>query len=295
LVLKASHAQGEEEMRPMRGRVCVVTGATAGIGLATAEALARLGATVVAVGRNAEAGERLADRLREETGNVQIEFLRADLSLQSEVRALAAGVLRRHARLHVLVNNVGAYFLGRRMTAEGFEATFALNYWNVFLLTRLLLEALQAGVPSRIVNVSSDSHRGARLDLAAVARACGGSGLNAYGQSKVALTSFTYELARRLEGSGVTVNAVHPGFVASSMYEDIALLRRVVAPVVRRVGKPVEAGADTVVYLAAAPEVGGVTGKYVVDRKAVRSAPATYDEDLAGRLWELSEKMVGLG
>jgi NAD(P)-dependent dehydrogenase (short-subunit alcohol dehydrogenase family) len=285
----------DEKPRPLNGRVCMVTGATAGIGLATAEALARLGATVVAVGRNAEAGERLADRLRKETGNRQIEFLRADLSLQSEVRALAAGFLRRHARLHVLVNNVGAYFLGRRTTAEGFEATFALNYWNVFLLTRLLLEPLQAGVPSRIVNVSSDSHRGARLDLAAVERARGGSGLNAYGQSKVALTSFTYELARRLAGSGVTVNAVHPGFVASSMYDEYPLLRWLVAPIVRRVGKPVEAGADTVVYLASSSEVEGVTGQYFVDRKAVRSSPATYDGEGAGRLWTLTERMVGLG
>lgn len=156
------------------------------------------------------------------------------------------------------------------------------------------MEALQAGVPSRIVNVSSDSQRGARLDLAAVERARGGSGLNAYGQSKVALTSFTYELARRLGGSGVTVNAVHPGFVASSMYDEYPLLRRLVAPVVRRVGKPVEAGADTVVYVASSSEVEGVTGKYFVDRKAVRSSPATYDGEAAQRLWMLTEQVVGL-
>jgi len=283
-----------EEARPMGGRVCMVTGATAGIGLATAEALARLGACVLVVGRNPEAGERLANRLREEADNPQIEFLRADLSLQSDVRALAAGFLRDHACLHVLVNNVGAYFMGRSATAEGFEATFAVNYWNVFLLTRLLLDALRAGAPSRIVNVSSDSHRGARLDLAVVERARGGSGLNAYGQSKVALTSFTYELARRLGGSGVAVNAAHPGFVASSMYDEHVLLRYLVAPVVRRVGKPIEVGADTVVYLASSSEVEGVTGKYFVDRKAVRSSPATYDEEAARRLWEMSERMVGL-
>lgn len=284
----------DDDTRPMRGRVCMVTGATAGIGLATAEALARLGSHVLAVGRNAEAGQRLAARLRKEADNPQVDFLRADLSLQSDVRALAAECLARHARLHVLVNNVGAFFLGRSMTAEGIEATFALNYWNVFLLTRLLLGALQAGAPSRIVNVSSDSHRGARLDLRAVERAGGGSGLNAYGQSKAALTSFTYELARRLGGSGVTVNAVHPGFVASSMYDEHALLRRLVAPVVRRVGRSIEAGADTVVYLASAAEVTGVTGKYFLDRKAVSSSPATYDEEAARRLWELSERMVGL-
>jgi NAD(P)-dependent dehydrogenase (short-subunit alcohol dehydrogenase family) len=235
----------DDGTRPMRGRVCMVTGATAGIGLATAE-------------------------------------------------ALAAECLARHARLHVLVNNVGAFFMGRSLTAEGFEATFALNYWNIFLLTRLLEPALLAGAPARIVNVSSDSHRGARLDLRASERARGGTGLNAYGQSKLALTSFNYELARRLQGTGVTVNAVHPGFVASNMYDEYPMLRWLVAPVVRRVGRSNEAGADTVVYLASAAEVTGVTGKYFLDRKAVSSSPATYDEEAARRLWELSERMVGL-
>jgi NAD(P)-dependent dehydrogenase (short-subunit alcohol dehydrogenase family) len=284
----------DADSRPMSGRVCMVTGATAGIGLATAEALARLGASVVAVGRNEEAGAHLVERLRQETGNPSVEFLRADLSLQSEVRALGAEFTRRHARLHVLVNNVGAYFLGRSTTAEGFESTFALNYWNIFLLTRLLEGTLTASAPARIVNVSSDSHRGARLNLAAVEQARGGVGMNAYGQSKLALTSFTYELARRLKGSGVTVNAVHPGFVASSMYDDSGALLRLVAPVVKRLGKPIGEGADTVVYLAASAEVEGVTGKYFVDRKAVASSPATDDEATAKRLWEISVRMVGL-
>ena len=144
------------------------------------------------------------------------------------------------------------------------------------------------------MNVSSDSHRGARLDLAAVERARGGSGLNAYGQSKVALTSFTYELARRVEGSGVTVNAVHPGFVASSMYDEYGLLRWLVAPVVRRVGKPIEAGAERGLDLAASAEAEGLLGSTTVDRQPVSSSPATYDVRAARRLWTLTEKMVGL-
>jgi NAD(P)-dependent dehydrogenase (short-subunit alcohol dehydrogenase family) len=281
------------DARPMSGRVCMVTGATAGIGMATAAALAGLGATVVGVGRNPEECSRLVERLKRETGNPAVEFLCADLSLQSEVRALAAEFQRQHARLHVLVNNVGGFFLGRSTTAEGFESTFALNYWNVFLLTRLLEGALTDSAPARIVNVSSDSHRGARLNLAAVERARGGVGMNAYGQSKLALTSFTYEMARRQHGSGVTVNAVHPGFVASSMYDDNGALMRLAAPFIKRLGKSLEEGADTVVYLAASPEVEGVTGKYFTDRKAVSSSPASYDQTAARRLWEMSARMVG--
>lgn len=280
--------------RPMGGRVCMVTGATAGIGMATAAALARLGATVVAVGRNPEKGARLVERLQREAGNPAVEFLRADLSLQAEVRGLAAEFARRHTRLHVLVNNVGGFFLNRRLTSDGFEATFALNHLNVFLLTHLLLDALRLSAPARIVNVSSDAHRGARLDVAGLDSGRGAGGMRAYGQSKLAMTLFTYELGRRLQGSGVTVNAVHPGFVASSMYDNSGGLVRLAAPLIRRMGKPVEQGADSVVYLAASPDVEGVTGKYFIDRKAVPSSAASYDQAAARQLWEMSARMAGV-
>lgn len=279
--------------RPMRGRVCMVTGATAGIGLATTEALARLGATVVAVGRNPEKGVRLVDRLQRETGNTEIEFLCAELSLQPEVHALAAEFKARHRRLHVLVNNVGGFFLGRSTTPEGFESSFALNYLNVFLLTRLLEKTLRSSAPARIVNVSSDVHRWARLDLAGLAKGRRPAGIIAYAWSKQALTSFTYELARRLDGSGVTVNALHPGFVASNLYNSSGPIVRVAAPFMKRIGRSVEEGADTAVYLASSSEVEGVTGQYFVDRIPVRSSPATYDVEAARRLWEMSERMVG--
>jgi NAD(P)-dependent dehydrogenase (short-subunit alcohol dehydrogenase family) len=279
----------------MSGRACMVTGATAGIGSATAVALARLGATVIAVGRNADKGARLVEQLQRETGNPAVEFLCADLSLQAEVRRLAAEFLRRHARLHVLVNNVGGFFLQRKLTSDGIETTFALNHLNVFLLTHLLLDTLRSSAPARIVNVSSDAHRGAHVDLPALESRRGAGGMRAYGQSKLAMTLFTYELARRLLGSGVTVNAVHPGFVASSMYDNSGRLVRLAAPFIKRLGKSLEEGADSVVYLAASPEVEGVTGKYFVDRKPMPSSPATYDPAEAKRLWEISEKMVGLG
>jgi NAD(P)-dependent dehydrogenase (short-subunit alcohol dehydrogenase family) len=280
--------------RPMDGRVCMVTGATAGIGMAAAAALAGLGATVVAVGRNPEKGSRLVERLKREAGNPAVEFLCADLSLQAEVRDLAAEFTRRHARLHVLVNNVGGFFLQRKLTRDGFEATFALNHLNVFLLTHLLLDTLRSSAPARIVNVSSDAHRRARPDFAGIDQGRGAGGMRAYGQSKLAMTLFTYELARRLQGSGVTVNAVHPGFVASSMYDNSGGLVRLAAPLIKRMGKSTEEGADSVVYLAASPEVEGVTGKYFTDRKAVPSSPASYDEDAARRLWEMSARMVGV-
>ena len=284
----------EREARSMSGRACMVTGATAGIGRATAAALARLGATVIAVGRNADKGARLVEQLQRETGNPAVEFLCADLSLQAEVRRLAAEFLRRHARLHVLVNNVGGFFLQRKLTSDGIETTFALNHLNVFLLTHLLLDTLRSSAPARIVNVSSDAHRGAHIDFPALESRRGAGGMRAYGQSKLAMTLFTYELARRLLGSGVTVNAVHPGFVASSMYDNSGGLVRLAAPFIKRLGKSLEEGADSVVYLAASPEVEGVTGKYFVDRKPMPSSPATYDPAEAKRLWEISEKMVGL-
>ena len=277
----------------MSGRVCMVTGATAGIGMATAAALAGLGATVVAVGRNPEKGARLVERLQRESGNPAVEFLCADLSLQAEVRRLAAEFISRHARLHVLVNNVGGFFLQRKLTSDGIETTFALNHLNVFLLTHLLLDSLRSSAPARVVNVSSDAHRGARIDIPALESRRGAGGMRAYGQSKLAMTLFTYELARRLRDSGVTVNAVHPGFVASSMYDNSGGLVRLAVPFIKRLGKSLEEGADSVVYLAASPEVEGVTGKYFTDRKAVASSPASNDDAAARQLWEMSARMVG--
>ena len=237
----------------MAGKVCLVTGATAGIGLATARSLARQGATVVGVGRNPQKCEKVAAGIRTETGNPAVEFLQADLSAQAEVRRLARAVVDAYPRLDVLVNNVGAFFMSRRLSADGFEMTWAVNYLGVCLLTELLLDTLQASAPSRIVNVSSDMHRSARLNFDDLQGERKYSGMKAYGQSKLALVMYTYDLARRLAGTGVTVNALHPGFVASSMYDSSGGVVKLLAPLIKLMAVSPEAGAETSVYLATSP------------------------------------------
>ncbi|MGA2110888.1 MAG: SDR family oxidoreductase [Anaerolineales bacterium] len=278
----------------VKGKVCVVTGATDGIGLAAAEGLARLGARVLAVGRNAQKGRNVVARLQRETGNADVSFLQADLSSQTQVRSLARDLVNGFPQLQILVNNVGGFFLRRTLSVDGIEATFALNHFNVFLLTCLLLDRLKANAPARIVNVASESHRNARLDLDQLAARRWGSGMKAYGQSKLAMILFTYQLAVRLQGSGVTVNAVHPGFVASHLYRSSGGLVRLAEPFVKLMAKTPQEGADTVIYLAASPEVEGVSGKYFVNRHPFPSSPASYDELSGQRLWEINAQMVGL-
>jgi len=279
---------------PMMGKVVMVTGATSGIGLATAMGLAGQGATVVAVGRNAEKGAEAAARIQRDPRNPLVEFMQADLSVQAEVRRLADEFRVRHRQLHVLVNNVGGFFLRRTLSADGLEMTFALNHLNVFLLTNLLREVLRASAPVRIVNVSSDAHRGAEMDFGDLQGFRRYGGMRAYGRSKLAMLLFTYELARRLEGTGVTVNALHPGFVATSMYESSGGLVKLVAPIIKLMAKSPQEGADTVIHLACSPEVEGVSGKYFKDRQPASSSPPSYDTAAAQRLWKISAEMVGL-
>lgn len=277
----------------MSGKICLVTGATAGIGLVTARELARQGATVLLVGRNAHKGADTVKQIREQTSNPELDFLQADLSVQQDIRRLALQV-QQQQRLDVLVNNAGALFLQRQESADGIEMTFALNHLNYFLLTSLLLDLLKASAPARIVNVSSAAHEGASInfdDLEGKHRYQGGK---AYGQSKLANLLFTYELARRLEGTGVTVNALHPGLVASNFGMNNGWLAQLFKPLVKLVGKSPERGAQTSIYLASSPEVAGVSGKYFVDKQETRSAPASYDVEAARRLWQVSEEMTEL-
>jgi retinol dehydrogenase 12 len=303
---------------PMAGKTCLVTGATAGIGAVTARELARRGARVVLVGRSRRRCEATAGAVRRQTGNPSVEPLVADLSAQAEVRRLAREFRERHDRLEVLVNNAGALFARRRESADGVEMTMALNHLAPFLLTGLLLDALKAGAPARVVNVSSRAHEdvpGLDLDdLQARAHAhafwgYGGSkfagllytlfaptrhpGFLQYARSKLANLLFTYELARRLEGTGVTANALHPGFVATNFTAGNGaygwFLRRWAG--LFAVGA--EEGARTPVYLASSPEVEGVSGRYFVGGKAVPSSPASRDGEAARRLWRLSEGLTG--
>jgi NAD(P)-dependent dehydrogenase (short-subunit alcohol dehydrogenase family) len=278
----------------MAGKICMVTGASRGIGFYTARALAGKGAHVILVGHNLERGQTALARIRAENERASVEFMQADLSVQEQVRLLARGVQERVEHLDVLVNNAGGFFLQRKESADGIEMTFALNYLSVFSLTTLLLDLLKASAPTRIVNVSSSTHQGARIHLDDLQLHKGYGGLKAYGQAKLADLFFTYELARRLEGSGVTANAVHPGFVATNLGKQHWLVRPFLglAHLLGGARSPQE-GAETSVYVASSPDIEGVNGKYFVDKKPVRSSEASYDPEMARRLWAIGEEMTG--
>ncbi len=268
----------------MIGKICLVTGATDGIGKVTVRALAERGATVIGVGRDPAKIQAVLTEVGQMPGS--LEFLTADLSSQAQIRALAEEFKSRYDRLHVLVNNAGALFTTYRESVDGIEMTFALNHLAYFLLTNLLLDRLIAGAPARIVNVSSDAHQGSAINFDDLGYRRQYSGWSAYGASKLANILFTYELARRLDGTGVTVNAVHPGFVDTNFQRAAGLdMRGHLTP---------EEGADTQVWLATAPEVAGVTGRYFVRRRDTPSSEASYDAATARRLWEVSARMVGL-
>ena len=278
----------------MRGKTVVVTGATNGIGYVTARELAAQGARVILVARDPRKGARAAARIEEAAGGGAVEFACADLSSQAEIRRLAAEIADAHDRIDVLINNAGAIFARRRLSADGVEMTFALNHLGYFLLTQLLLDRLRAAPRARIVNVSSTAHRRAPLDFEDLQCERSYRAQIAYGRSKLANLSFTYELARRLDGSPVTVNALHPGFVRTGMGNGNGIPFRVAVRLYQRLGGAidVEAGADTSIFLASAPEVEAVSGRYFVERREVASSDSSYDEDAARRLWEISMAMV---
>lgn len=278
----------------MNGKICMVTGATSGIGLATAIELARRGATVIIVSRNPQRCQAAVLHIRQQTGSSTVETIPADLSSQLQIRQLAQAFQSRYSQLDVLVNNAGAFFLRRQESADGIEMTFALNHLNYFLLTYLLLDRLKASAPARIVNVASDSHRGARINFNDLQGKRGYNGFQAYGQSKLANVLFTYELARRLEGAQVTANALHPGFVATNIGKNNGLLARLVMPIAQLNAIRPEEGARTGVYLASSPDVEGVSGTYFTREKPVQSDPASYDLQAARQLWEISAEMTGL-
>ncbi len=273
------------------GKVCLITGGTSGIGKETALGLARAGGTVVIVGRNSSKGADIVQEIKDQSGNPRIDMLLADLSSLSEVRRLVTQFHEKYTALHVLVNNAGGFFLGHQETGDGLEMTFALNYFSPFLLTNLLLDSLKANVPARIVNVSSGSHKSTHhFDPDNIHKF---SGFGAYGASKLALVYFTYELARRLEGTGVSVNALHPGVVRTNIGRNNTggFLFSVFA---RIAGVTPQVGAQTSIYLATSSEVTGVTGKYFEKCKAVPSSKLSYDQENARRLWEISEKITKL-
>jgi NAD(P)-dependent dehydrogenase (short-subunit alcohol dehydrogenase family) len=279
---------------PMAGKTCLITGATAGIGEVTARELARAGARVIIVGRSPGRCAATLERIRNQTGATAVESLLADLSFQEDVRRLADQVRERCDRLDVLVNNAGGMFLDRRETVAGIELTLALNHLSYFLLTTQLLPLLKASAPSRIVNVASDAHNGCSIDFDDIQGRRRYTGWRAYKRSKLANILFTYELARRLEGTGATANTLHPGFVRTDFFKDftgwVGFITKLGAALVA-IGP--EEGARTSVYLASSPEVEGVSGRYFVKSRPARSSPQSHDRAAAERLWRLSEEMTG--
>ncbi|MDP6641325.1 MAG: SDR family oxidoreductase [Nitrososphaerales archaeon] len=281
-----------ENSKVLKGKVCMVTGATAGIGIVTAKALAQQGATVIVAGRNKEKSVSTVDQIRKETGNHDVEYILADLSVQKEVRKLSDDFKSKFKRLDILVNNAGAVFDKRFETADGLEMTFALNHLSYFLLTDLLLDTIKASVPSRIINVSSDAHKGAKINFDDIQGKKKYGAMRAYGQSKLANILFTYELARKLEGSGVTSNALHPGFVASSFGSNMRGAFRLILRFLQLFAMSSEKGAETSIYLATSPDVANINGKYFVKKKEVRTSVESYDKNVGEKLWEVSEELT---
>ena len=287
-------SRSETLKETMNGKICLVTGGTNGIGKATVQALAQIGATVVIVGRNAPRTAQLVEEIRISSGNKNVDSLLADLSSQQEVRKLAEEFKSKYSHLHILLNNAGGYFLKRQLSVDGIEMTFALNHLAYFLLTNLLLDTLKASAPARIINVSSGAHTSGKIEFDNL-QGERDYRPSAYDNSKLANILFTMELARRLEGSGVTVNALHPGFVATGFAKNngklIAAVVSLFAPLVAR--SPAK-GAETSIYLASSRSVEGITGKYFYDSHEVPAAPQATDRVVARKLWEVSAEMVHL-
>lgn len=281
-------------MGTMTGKTVLVTGGTGGIGLATAAGLAGLGARVGIVGRDQQRADAAAERLRRAAGEVDV--FTADVASQRQVRRLAEQVLAAYPRLDVLVNNVGGYWATRRETEDGLERTFAVNHLAPFLLTNLLLDRLRSSAPARVVTVSSGAQSMGRIDFDDLMGDRSYNGQRAYNQSKLANVMFTFELARRLEGTGVTATVLHPGVVRTSFgQEDSGRWMRLMLPVARPFMKSPEEGAATSIHLASSPSVEGVTGQYFASSRPREASRASYDTGAAARLWEVSAELVDIG
>jgi NAD(P)-dependent dehydrogenase (short-subunit alcohol dehydrogenase family) len=276
----------------MNDKIYLVTGANSGIGQVTARALAAEGAAVMMVCRDREKGEAARGEIVRETRNQNVELLLADFSDLNQIRRLAAEVKAKTPRLNALVNNAGAYNSERTLTADGYETTFGVNHLGYFLLTAELLDLLKSSAPSRVVNVASEAHRNAHIQFEDLNLKNGYGGWKAYTQSKLANILFTYELARRLEGTRVTANCMHPGVVNTNFLNGMRGVLGALARPFSIFMRTPEKGADTIIWLASSPEVEGDSGKYFVDRKPKQSNPESYDREVAARLWDVSEKMV---
>ncbi len=279
----------------MQGKNILVTGASRGIGFETAAGLARMGGHVILVSHVEERLQQAQEKITAESGADAARYYVADLSVQADIHQLADQILSDYDQLDVLINNVGGWFSKFTKSADGIEKTFALNHLSYFLLTGRLLPLLQKSAPARIINVSSDAHQQAREgmqfdDLQFQKRY---RTFSVYAHSKLANILFTYELARRLEGTELTVNAVHPGLVKTELYRNFGVMSSLVKGFAKLFGKDEEEGAQTPIYLASDPEVAEISGKYFFECEQRKSSPVSYDESQAQRLWEVSEEMTG--
>jgi NAD(P)-dependent dehydrogenase (short-subunit alcohol dehydrogenase family) len=276
----------------MEGKICIITGANSGIGKATAIGIAKMNATVVMLCRSKETGEEAQKEIIELTGNNKVDLMLCDLSSQEEIRNFVTEFQKKYQKLHVLINNAGVMKKQGAESIDGCEMNFAVNHIAPFLLTNLLLEILKKSAPSRIINVSSAAHRMAKLDFDDLQ--CKNKKMrlmNIYGNSKLALTLFTYELSRRLESTSVTVNAVHPGMINTNLGRDMSKFSQAFG---KGLFKKPEVGAETSIYLASSPEVEGITGKYYTKMEQRQSSKESYNEEDAKKLWIISEEMTGL-
>jgi retinol dehydrogenase-14 len=281
----------------MGEKICLITGATSGIGKATAMGLVNMGASVVMVGRDRGRGEAALAEIKEKSTNASVDLVLADLSSQEQIRRLAVEFKEAYPRLDVLINNAGLFRSKRITTADGLEMTFAVNHLAYFLLTKLLLDVLEASAPSRIVNVSSGEQRNGTIDFDDLQGEKGYEGPKAYSQSKLATVLFTYELARRLEGTGVTANCLHPGGripVRTNFGSGVSGVFGFTVRALRPLMISPEKGAETSIYLASSQEVEGLSGRYFVKKAESRSSDVSYDERIAKRLWEVSADLTNL-
>ncbi len=283
-------------MAEMDGKTVLITGATNGIGKVAALELAKKGAHVVIVGRNPAKTTETVAEIKAASGNTKVEMILADLSSMAEVRKVADAFKASHSRLDVLINNAGAVFANRQETVDGYEMSFAFNHLAYFLLTNLLLDTLKASAPARIVSVSSAAHTSGILDFDDLGskKNYGLAGFRAYGLSKLANIMFTYELARRLEGTGVTANVLHPGLVGTGFGKNNSSLMKFAMRLLSPFSLTPEQGADTIIYLASSPQLIGVSGKYWEKRKPTQSTSISYVEAAQKQLWAVSEQMTGL-
>lgn len=278
----------------MQERITVVTGSSSGIGKATAQGLAKLGATVVMVCRNSERGKEAMNEVIQKSGSPDVSLMIADLSSQNAVRKLARDFAESYGKLHLLVNNAGVFLAKRILTEDGIETTFAVNHLAPFLLTNLLTPVLRASAPSRVVTVASSAHYGATIDFNNLQGERRYSGFAAYGQSKLANVLFTYELARRLEGTNVTANCLHPGVVRTNLGKNNWGIFRLALFLFAPFLLSAEEGAKTSIYLASSREVESVTGKYFAKEKEAKSSRKSYDDNIRKRLWEVSAELTHL-